>query len=90
MVRQKKRFANIKVSFSIKGHSYMGCDRDMIIINQKLYIDTSADWSRHFKDARKCPFPFHIISVENTMMLNVEKHIKALYFTSSPIQTQPL
>ena len=24
------------------------------------------------------------------MLLNVEKHIKTLYFTSSPIQTQPL
>ena len=89
MVHQKKRFANIKLSFLIREHSYMECDQDMIVINQKFHIDTPTDWRRHFKDARKSPSPFHIISVENTMLLNIEKNIKTLYFTSSPIQTQP-
>ncbi|XP_065675039.1 uncharacterized protein LOC136091418 [Hydra vulgaris] len=90
MVHQKKRFENIKLSFPIRGHSYMECDRDIIVINQKIHIDTPADWCRYFEDARKSPSPFYIISVENTMLLNIEKHIKTLYFTSFPIQTQTL
>ena len=89
MVYQKKRFANIKLPFPIRGHYYMKYDRDMIVINQKLHIDTPADWHRHFMYARKSPSPFHIISVESTMLLNIEKHIKTLYFTSSLIQAQP-
>ncbi|XP_047142515.1 uncharacterized protein LOC124816832 [Hydra vulgaris] len=90
MVHQKNRFENIKLSFPSRGHSYMECDRDMILINQKLHIDSPASWLEHFKNARKTPSPFHIIPVEYTMLLNIEKHIKSFFVTTSPFKTQTL
>lgn len=35
VVHQTKRFASITVTFTERGHSYMECDRDMVLIPKK-------------------------------------------------------
>lgn len=73
MVHHKKRFNVVKLSFPIRGHSYMECDRDMSVVNQKLPVNTPAEWQQHFREARRNPSPFNVIPVHNPMLLNVDK-----------------
>lgn len=43
-VFNKKRFDSVKVVFPIRGHSYMEGDKDMSLVNSKVYTETPEDW----------------------------------------------
>ncbi|GFN93454.1 4-diphosphocytidyl-2-c-methyl-d-erythritol kinase [Plakobranchus ocellatus] len=89
-IHQKKRFRYVHLTFPIRRHSYMECDRDMVLINQKLTIETPSGWHEHFEDARKTHSPFNVITVDSRMLLDVEQHIKNVYVVTCPVKTQPL
>ena len=90
MVRHKRRFTNVKLTFPIRGHSFRECDRNMAVINQKLPVNTPGEWYQHFMETRKNPSPFKVVTVTNTMLLNVENFISNFYLASCPVKTQPL
>ncbi|XP_068082416.1 uncharacterized protein [Anabrus simplex] len=60
LVHFEKRFDSIKVTFPIRGHSYMECDRNMGLVNQKARIETPEDWAYVFSTARENPSPFQV------------------------------
>ena len=68
----------------------MECDRDMVLVNQKLPIETPSGWHEHFAVARRHPSPFNVVRVDRSMLLGVEQHIKNFYPATCPVKTQPL
>ena len=90
LVAIKKRFVQIKLSFPIRGHSYMECDRDMCLVNQKAKVETPADWMEEFRRSRQKPSPFNIVAMEPHMFQNVTDYVKPFYRASCPIATRPL
>ncbi|GFS17248.1 hypothetical protein ElyMa_006817700 [Elysia marginata] len=71
-----QRFDEIKMSFPIRGHSYMECDRDMAVINQKARVEVLDDWIREFEAARKNPSPFIFVRANQGMFLGMAQHLK--------------
>ena len=53
LVHKIERFDSIRVSYPIRGHSYMECDRDMAIINQMFLAETPEDWRSVFQASHK-------------------------------------
>ena len=47
LVNTERRLRSIKVTFPERGHSYMECDKDMGLINQKAYVDVSSEESSY-------------------------------------------
>ena len=44
LVHIAERFENTTESFPIRGHSFMECDKDMALVNQKPAAETPSDW----------------------------------------------
>lgn len=42
--RKKKRFNSATVTFLIRGHSYIECDKDMVLVDQKIRAEVTNDW----------------------------------------------
>lgn len=45
LVHIHHRFDKIKMTFPIRGHSYLECDKNMGIVNQKLPAEIPEDWA---------------------------------------------
>ncbi|GFR84559.1 hypothetical protein ElyMa_004153600 [Elysia marginata] len=85
-----QRFDEIKISFPIRGHSYMECDRDMAVINQKARVEVRDDWIREFEAARKNPSPFNVVRANQSMFLGMAQHLKNLYRAACQVPTRPI
>lgn len=55
-----KRFDVIKVTFPERGHSYLKCDKDFGIINQKSRVEVLSQWNNVYIAARQKPTPFGV------------------------------
>ncbi|XP_012561033.1 uncharacterized protein LOC105846628 [Hydra vulgaris] len=89
-VVNKKRFHEIKISFPIRGHSYMECDRDMVLVNQKVRAELPVYWMEEYHTCREKPSPFKIIKMELKMFFNFSDHMKQFYKVKCPIPTRPI
>jgi hypothetical protein len=85
-----KRFECVKVTFPIRGHSYMECDKNMALINQKAHLETPDDWRRHIETSRINPSPFVVINCLNAMFNAYTKYFKPVYKPSCPFATRPV
>lgn len=47
LVHYEKRFTNVKITYPIRGHSYLDCDRHMALLNPKAWLETQKDWQEH-------------------------------------------
>ncbi|GFO26860.1 voltage-dependent calcium channel unc-36 [Plakobranchus ocellatus] len=90
MVMHQKRFQRISISFPIRGHSYMECDHDMAVINQKARVETPDGWLREFESTRKSPSPFNVVAVQQDMFLQITNHIKILYKATPQFPIRPM
>ena len=84
-VVNKKHFLEINLSFSIRIHSYMECDSDMALVNQKVLAEIPERWMEEFCSCCKKPSPSEIIKMELNRFLNISEHIKPYYKASCPI-----
>ncbi|XP_065667483.1 uncharacterized protein LOC136087833 [Hydra vulgaris] len=90
MVHYQKRFRCIKVSFPIRGHSYMECDRDMVNVNIKADVEIPEDWHQVFKNCRKKPSPFNVVNFLNIHFLRFSDFLKQYYKCTCLIKTRPV
>lgn len=67
IVHDIKRLDSIQVTFPIRGHSYLECDKNMGLINLKTRMELPKDWIDVLKNARKKPEPFKVIDVDQTI-----------------------
>lgn len=91
MVVHEKRFDVVKVIFPIRGHSYLECDRNMSLINQKTYTETPEDWREEFRNCRVKPHPFEVIDCGDDFNFhNWTAYLSSLYPAKCPFPTRPI
>ena len=60
VVHATHRLDYIKITFPVRGHSYLECDRNMALINQKYPAEIPEHWVTVFENARIKPSPFNV------------------------------
>lgn len=80
-----KRLKKIKVAFPIRGHSYLECDRNMGLVNQKTYVELPQEWNAVLRDSRTKPSFFKVISCEDQ---SIFKSWTDIYKTKCPFLTK--
>lgn len=68
MVHTVKRLDSIKITFPIRGHSYLECDKNMGLIKTKTRMELPNDWYQLLRESRVKPSPFIVIEVTQRMI----------------------
>ena len=68
IVHEIKRLDSIHITFPIRGHSYLECDKNMGLINIKTLMELPANWKTVLQNARKKPEPFHVVDVSKKLL----------------------
>lgn len=90
LVHKKKRFDSIKMTFPVRGHSYMECDKDFGLVNQKATVEIPDHWAREFENARTKPCPFDVVKCTQNMFFAWTKYLSTSYRKVSPVATRPI
>lgn len=91
LVAVQKKLESIKMTFPIRGHSYMECDKDFGLINQKSRAELPSEWTEVFKSARTKPSPFDIVEVTRQSFKKWTDHFATnLYKTKCPFPSRPI
>lgn len=90
VVHNAKRLDMIKIIFPIRGHSYLECDRNMGCINQKSPCETPDDWVKVIREARKKPYPFHVIKVDQPLVRKWTTFLSPKYKKTCPFLSRPI
>lgn len=86
----KKRFDSFKITFPARGHSYLECDKNMGLINQKAKCELPSDWNDVILNARKKPTPFSVVEVQQNLVYNWTDFLKPFYKLKCPFATRPI
>lgn len=92
LVNQQKRFDVVRVTFPIRGHSYMENDKNMGIINQKARVETVNELCDLVQSSRKKPSPFvveHLSEDSQHIFQKWTEHLNKFYKKKAtfPIQS---
>ncbi|CAH1099465.1 unnamed protein product [Psylliodes chrysocephalus] len=91
LVHQQKRFDSVRVTFPIRGHSYMENDKNMGIINQKARVETVKELCDLVQSTRKKPSSFVVehLSEDNQHIFQKWTDLNKFYKkkASFPIQS---
>lgn len=68
LVHVENRFEYIKMTFPIRGHSYMECDKNTALVKHTSPAETPQDWVNVFQVARCKPSPFIVEEVNQEMV----------------------
>lgn len=90
LVTQKNRFDRVNVVFPIRGHSYLECDRDMSLINQRSYVEVPEEWRCVIRNSRLKPSPFTVIDCKQDMFKAWTNFLKPMYKQTCPMPTRPI
>lgn len=90
VVHVAKRLDTIEVTFPIRGHSYMECDRDMGLINQKIPAEGPEDWYNEIKACRVKPEPFTVVEVGQALLRNWTQLLDSIYMTKPPYKSRDI
>ncbi|KAG5885348.1 hypothetical protein JTB14_014366 [Gonioctena quinquepunctata] len=91
LVNEKHRLDHVTIYFPIRGNSYLECDRDMSLINQKAYTEVPDDWREVIRDSRVKPTPFTVIDCGRELeFVNWTEHLSGYYKNKCPFPTRPI
>lgn len=90
IVHEQKRLQSVLVTFPIRGHSYLECDKDMGLIKTKTVTEIPQDWVGVFRSARVKPEPFTVIEVDDGMIRDWSSFLEEFYIKKCPISTRPI
>lgn len=90
IVTDTQRLKSIKVTFPVRGHSYMECDRNMSLIKQKSPAELPKDWITVFETARIKPCPFTVVEVDQELIRNWEEYLKPMFHKICTFKTRPV
>lgn len=90
LVHEEKRFKSVKISFPIRGHSYMECDRDMALVKTSSRAEIPDDWRKVIGEARQKPRPFIVIPLDGDEFFKISVMVKPLFKATCPVPTRPL
>ncbi|GBP89085.1 hypothetical protein EVAR_64721_1 [Eumeta japonica] len=86
----KRKLDEIKIVFPVRGHSYMECDRNMVLINQKAHIELPSEWADQIAVARSKPSPFIVEQCEQDLFRNWADYFKPMFKPKCPIPTRSI
>nr|CAI5820789.1 unnamed protein product [Callosobruchus analis] len=91
LVTKRNRFDVVKVIFPIRGHSYLQCDRDISLVNQKAETEVPDDWREELRNCRVKPTPFEVIDCgKNFDFQNWGTFLLLAYPNKCPFATRPI
>ncbi|XP_069687825.1 uncharacterized protein [Periplaneta americana] len=90
LVNELKLLDTVEVTFPIRGHSYMECDKNMRLINTKAVAEVPMDWVRIVVQARCKPKPFDVVLVNQDMIGSWESFLQQKYWRKCPFLTRPI
>ncbi|RZF38967.1 hypothetical protein LSTR_LSTR003710 [Laodelphax striatellus] len=90
LIHTRKRFKSIQVTYTIRGHSYLECDKQMGLINSKFGAELPCDWADHFREARQNPRPFVVEELDHTFWHEWSKFLALLYKKKLTVPTRPI
>lgn len=85
-----KRLDSIKITFPVRGHSYMDCDRNMALINQTYTSEIPEDWIIIVQNARVKPSPFKVVDIDVSFFKDWNSFLEPLYTKKCPFATRPI
>lgn len=65
MVSNLKRLKLIKITYPIRGHSNLECDKNTALIKKKTRCEIPEDWCQEVECSRVKPTPFVVVRVED-------------------------
>ena len=84
------RFEVLKVSFPIRGHSFLECDKDMGLVQQTTSTEIPSDWQTVIREARINPSPFMVVPMQNEDFKNYTEFLSSDYRATCLIGTRPI
>lgn len=90
LVTVERRFHTVKVTFPIRGHSYLECDKNMGLINKKAHAEVPKDWTEVFISARSKPSPFNVVEATSENFRQWTAFLKPFYKQKCPFPTRPV
>ncbi|XP_022204396.1 uncharacterized protein LOC111049285 [Nilaparvata lugens] len=90
LVHTRKQFKSIQVTYPIRGHSYLECDKQMGLINSKFGAELPCDWVDHFREARQNPRPFEVEEVDHTFWHEWSNFLGLTYKKKLTVPTRPI
>lgn len=90
IVHMQRKLDEIKIVFPVRGHSYMECDRNMALINQKAHIELPSDWADQIAVARSKPSPFIVEQCEQDLFRNWADYFKPMFKPKCPMPVRSI
>lgn len=90
IVHHTGRLDSIKITFPVRGHSYLECDKNMALINQKKRAELPEDWIEELQTARKRPTSFNVVEVDENLVRGWPEFLKPFYEEKCPFATRPI
>ncbi|PSN52501.1 hypothetical protein C0J52_11243 [Blattella germanica] len=78
------------MTFPVRGHSYLECDKNMGLINQKSRVEIPNEWNEVIRAARRKRSPFHVVEVQQDFIYNWTSYFKTPFKKKCPFQTRPV
>lgn len=90
LVHIEKKLEKVTVTFPVRGHSYMECDKNMGLVKSKTRAELPQEWTQIFKDARSKPSPFKVIEVDTSYFRSWTSHLDTIYAKKSSFPSRPI
>lgn len=90
LVHIEKKLESIKITFPIRGHSYLECDKNMGLVKTTTRTEVPEDWLQIFKDARQKPMPFDVVEVDRSFFRSWTTHFETIYAKKSTFPARPI
>lgn len=74
-----KRFESVKVFSPERSHSYIECNKDFGLLNQKITVGVPHNWINAISTARVKPSPFVVMQVDQEIILKWNDFLSVLY-----------
>lgn len=90
LVHEERRLDHIKITFPVRGHSYMECDKNMGLVNQRLRAEYPPEWCGIFRQARQKPSPFEVVEVDQSFFRTWTIFLSTMYKKKSSFASRPI
>lgn len=88
LVHTANQFKTITMTFPVRGHSYMECDRDMANVNQSFQAEIPDYWCNVLETTRTKPEPFNVINFTHEKFLKYSAFLQPHFLAGCPFASR--
>lgn len=81
---------SVSVIYPIRGHTYLECDKNMALINQKTACETPDEWRDEVRKSRAKPEPFTVVDCKQNMFQSWNENLSQFFPRTCPFPTRPI